>query len=126
MSGAHEQNRKRRPFKMFIISTDLWVQDQLEGDICLQRGFICQEQDVGKSRGDSLWVKVAANTRPKLGHGFSLLNVSNLRPAGQIWPSLTSYIWPSQDNILNAKCFYRFSFCFETDQYFIYADTDDS
>ncbi|XP_037538661.1 ubiquitin carboxyl-terminal hydrolase CYLD [Nematolebias whitei] len=58
MSGAHEPNRKRRPFKTFVILTDLWIQDQLEGDICLQRGFICQEQDVGKSRGDSLLVKM--------------------------------------------------------------------
>ncbi|CAJ1085889.1 ubiquitin carboxyl-terminal hydrolase CYLD [Xyrichtys novacula] len=59
MSGGHEQNRKRRPPKMFLISTDLKVQDQLEGTIRLQRGFICQEQD--KSRGDSLWVKVLDN-----------------------------------------------------------------
>lgn len=56
MSGGHESNRKRRPPKMFLISTDLKVQDQLDGTIRLQRGFLCQEQD--KSRGDSLWVKV--------------------------------------------------------------------
>lgn len=43
---------------MYLISTDLKVQDQLEGTIRLQRGNICQEQDVGKSRGDSPWVKV--------------------------------------------------------------------
>ncbi|TKS93164.1 Ubiquitin carboxyl-terminal hydrolase CYLD [Collichthys lucidus] len=43
---------------MFLISTDLKVQDQLDGTIRLQRGFICQEQD--KSRGDCLWVKGAA------------------------------------------------------------------
>lgn len=61
MSGAHEQTRKRRPPKMFLISTDLKVQDQLEGTIRLQRGFICQEQDSGKSRGDPPWVKVLDN-----------------------------------------------------------------
>ncbi|KAM3590558.1 uncharacterized protein V6R79_011873 [Siganus canaliculatus] len=59
MSGAHESNRKRRPPKTFLISTDLKVQDELEGTIRLQRGFICQEQD--KSRGDNLWVKVLDN-----------------------------------------------------------------
>ncbi len=56
MSGAHESNRKRRPPKMFLISIDLKVQDQLDGTIRLLRGFMCQEQD--KSKGDSLWVKV--------------------------------------------------------------------
>ncbi|XP_076580684.1 ubiquitin carboxyl-terminal hydrolase CYLD isoform X1 [Chaetodon auriga] len=59
MSGGHEPHRKRRPPKMFLISTDLKVQDQLDGPIRLQRGFMCQEQD--KSRGDSLWVKVLDN-----------------------------------------------------------------
>ncbi|XP_071757460.1 ubiquitin carboxyl-terminal hydrolase CYLD [Centroberyx gerrardi] len=58
MSGAHEQGRRRRPPKTFLISTNLKVQDQLEGAIRLQRGNICQEQDAGKSRGDQLWVKV--------------------------------------------------------------------
>lgn len=38
--------------------TDLKVQDQLDGTIRLQRGFLCQEQD--KNRGDFLWVKVHA------------------------------------------------------------------
>ncbi|XP_045921129.1 ubiquitin carboxyl-terminal hydrolase CYLD [Micropterus dolomieu] len=61
MSGPHEQNRKRRPPKMFLISTDLKVQDQLDGTIRLERGFICQEQDSGKNRGESLWVKVLDN-----------------------------------------------------------------
>ncbi|XP_037613963.1 ubiquitin carboxyl-terminal hydrolase CYLD [Sebastes umbrosus] len=61
MSGAHEQTRKRRPPKMYLISTDLKVQDQLEGTIKLQRGYICQEQDSGKNRGDSSWVKVLDN-----------------------------------------------------------------
>ncbi|XP_073331729.1 ubiquitin carboxyl-terminal hydrolase CYLD [Pagrus major] len=59
MSGGHESNRKRRPPKMFMISTDLKVQDQLDGTIRLQRGFLCQEQD--KNRGDWLWVKVLDN-----------------------------------------------------------------
>lgn len=56
MSGAHESNRKRRPPKMFLISTDLKVQDQLDGPVRLQRGFMCQEQE--RIRGDCLWVKV--------------------------------------------------------------------
>lgn len=58
MSGAHEQSRKRRPPKMFLISTDVKVQDHLEGTIRLLRGFICLEQDSSKSRADCLWVKV--------------------------------------------------------------------
>uniref|UniRef100_A0A4W6C8J8 ubiquitinyl hydrolase 1 n=1 Tax=Lates calcarifer TaxID=8187 RepID=A0A4W6C8J8_LATCA len=61
MSGAHPQTRKRRPLKMFLISTDLKVQDQLEGTIRLQRGFMCQEQDSGNTRGDCPWVKVLDN-----------------------------------------------------------------
>ncbi|KAK2899994.1 hypothetical protein Q8A73_013123 [Channa argus] len=61
MSGAQEQIRKRRPPKMFLISTDMKVQDQLEGPIRLQRGYICQEQDAEKNRGDWLWVKVLDN-----------------------------------------------------------------
>ncbi|XP_029310673.1 ubiquitin carboxyl-terminal hydrolase CYLD [Cottoperca gobio] len=61
MSGAHEQTRKRRPPKLVLISTDLNIQDQLEGTIRLQRGFICQEQESSKSRGDSPWVKVLDN-----------------------------------------------------------------
>ncbi|XP_070710608.1 ubiquitin carboxyl-terminal hydrolase CYLD [Pempheris klunzingeri] len=61
MSGAHEQKRKRRPPKMFLISSDLKIQDQLDGTIRLRRGFICQEQDLDRSKGDSLWVKVLDN-----------------------------------------------------------------
>ncbi|KAM8899289.1 ubiquitin carboxyl-terminal hydrolase CYLD isoform 2-T2 [Spinachia spinachia] len=61
MSGDNDQNRKRRPPKMFLISTDQKVQDQLDGTIVLQRGYLCQEQDSGRSRGDSLWVKVLDN-----------------------------------------------------------------
>uniref|UniRef100_A0A3Q2E8M2 ubiquitinyl hydrolase 1 n=1 Tax=Cyprinodon variegatus TaxID=28743 RepID=A0A3Q2E8M2_CYPVA len=61
MSGVHEQSRKRRPFKAFLITTDLQVQDDLEGLIVLKRGFICSEQDQGKIRRDALWVKVLDN-----------------------------------------------------------------
>uniref|UniRef100_A0A3Q2ZQS3 ubiquitinyl hydrolase 1 n=1 Tax=Kryptolebias marmoratus TaxID=37003 RepID=A0A3Q2ZQS3_KRYMA len=61
MSGAYEQNRKRRSFKTFLLTSDLRVQDQLHGTICLQRGFICQEQDAAKSKGDYIWVKVLDN-----------------------------------------------------------------
>uniref|UniRef100_A0A3B3UNL2 ubiquitinyl hydrolase 1 n=1 Tax=Poecilia latipinna TaxID=48699 RepID=A0A3B3UNL2_9TELE len=61
MSGPPEQNRKRRPFKLFLISTDLQVQDDLEGLVLLSRGFICQEQDQGRIRKDALWVKVLDN-----------------------------------------------------------------
>ncbi|XP_068163768.1 ubiquitin carboxyl-terminal hydrolase CYLD [Antennarius striatus] len=59
MSGALEANRKRRPPKMFLISTDMKVQDQLDGTIRLLRGFMCQEQD--RTRDDHLWVKVLDN-----------------------------------------------------------------
>uniref|UniRef100_A0A8C9YCA8 ubiquitinyl hydrolase 1 n=1 Tax=Sander lucioperca TaxID=283035 RepID=A0A8C9YCA8_SANLU len=61
MSGSHEQTRKRRPPKMFLLSTDLKVQDQLEGTIRLLRGYICLEQDSGKNRGDAPWFKVLDN-----------------------------------------------------------------
>ncbi|KAM4612107.1 ubiquitin carboxyl-terminal hydrolase CYLD isoform 1-T3 [Polymixia lowei] len=61
MSGAYEQSKRRRAPKMFLIATDLKVQDHLEGTIRLQRGNICQEQDTGRSRGEQLWVKVLDN-----------------------------------------------------------------
>ncbi|KAK2862891.1 hypothetical protein Q5P01_002424 [Channa striata] len=61
MSGAQEPIRKRRPPKTFLISTDTKIQDQLEGTIRLQRGYMCQDQDAEKNRGDSLWVKVLDN-----------------------------------------------------------------
>ncbi|XP_021167336.2 ubiquitin carboxyl-terminal hydrolase CYLD [Fundulus heteroclitus] len=61
MSAAHEQSRKRRRFKSFLITTDLQVQDDLEGLIVLRRGFICLEQDQGRIRRDALWVKVLDN-----------------------------------------------------------------
>ncbi|CAN9509568.1 unnamed protein product [Ophioblennius macclurei] len=57
MSGANERSRKRRPPKMYLISTDLKVQDELDGTIMLRRGFLCQEQDSPGSRGDPPWVK---------------------------------------------------------------------
>ncbi|AWO97205.1 putative ubiquitin carboxyl-terminal hydrolase CYLD-like [Scophthalmus maximus] len=59
MSGAHEQGRRRRPPRTFVISTHLRVQDRLDGTIRLRRGFMCQEPAEGRSRGgDWLWVKV--------------------------------------------------------------------
>nr|XP_020505032.1 ubiquitin carboxyl-terminal hydrolase CYLD-like [Labrus bergylta] len=60
MSGVNEQMKRRRPLKMFLISSDVKVQDELDGTIRLQRGFICQEQEQ-RSRGDFLWVKVLDN-----------------------------------------------------------------
>ncbi|TNN53414.1 Ubiquitin carboxyl-terminal hydrolase CYLD [Liparis tanakae] len=62
MSAAHDQVKKRRPPKVFLISTDLNVQDELDGPILLQRGWICHEQDSGRNRGDSSWVKVLDNS----------------------------------------------------------------
>lgn len=70
MPGDHDQNRKRRPPKMFLISTDLKVQDQLDGTIVLQRGYMCQEQDSGRSRGDSPWVKVFTRITDKMDTSF--------------------------------------------------------
>ncbi|XP_008316335.1 ubiquitin carboxyl-terminal hydrolase CYLD-like isoform X2 [Cynoglossus semilaevis] len=62
MSGANnDQGRKRRPPRVFAISTDLRVQDQVEGSIRLLRGFLCQEQDVSRTKGDWVWVKVLDN-----------------------------------------------------------------
>lgn len=78
MSGAYEQMRKRHPLKTFMISTEMKVQDQLEGTIRLHRGYICQEQDTGKTRGDCLWVKVLEYiyiyrvTSSKWSHGLTI------------------------------------------------------
>lgn len=58
MSGAHEQERKRRPSKTFLISADLRVHDAMEGSILLKRGSFCLEQDLAKSKTDQAWVKV--------------------------------------------------------------------
>uniref|UniRef100_A0A3P9IJ97 ubiquitinyl hydrolase 1 n=1 Tax=Oryzias latipes TaxID=8090 RepID=A0A3P9IJ97_ORYLA len=58
MSGAHEQERKRRPSKTFLISADLHVHDAMEGSILLKRGSFCLEQDLAKSKTDQAWVKV--------------------------------------------------------------------
>ncbi|XP_061565975.1 ubiquitin carboxyl-terminal hydrolase CYLD isoform X2 [Cololabis saira] len=75
MSGAHEQGRKRSPSKSFLVSADLKIQDQLDGTIWLQRGFLCLEQD--RTRGDALWVKVLDNgVMVKLERKF-LLEVPN-------------------------------------------------
>lgn len=61
MSGAHEQNRKRRPFRFFVIVADVQVDDDLEGVVLLKRGFLCIEQDQGRTKRDALWVKVLDN-----------------------------------------------------------------
>lgn len=58
MSGAYEQDRRRRPPKTFLISADLRVHDAVEGSILLKRGSFCLEQDLAKSRVDQALVKV--------------------------------------------------------------------
>lgn len=61
MSAVTQQNRRRRPPKMYILTSDHKVQDHLDGTIRLQRGNLCQEQEGGGERGgrgDFLWVKV--------------------------------------------------------------------
>ncbi|KAJ8007646.1 hypothetical protein DPEC_G00096330 [Dallia pectoralis] len=62
MSGAQE-NKRRRPSKMYLVACDLKIQDQLEGTIRLRRGNLCQEQEQegAGSKGDQLWVKVLDN-----------------------------------------------------------------
>uniref|UniRef100_A0A8C7DW93 ubiquitinyl hydrolase 1 n=1 Tax=Oncorhynchus kisutch TaxID=8019 RepID=A0A8C7DW93_ONCKI len=57
MSGAQDHKR-RQPPKMYLVVSNLKIQDQLEGTIRLLRGNLCQEQEGGRSRGDQLWVKV--------------------------------------------------------------------
>lgn len=44
-----------------MISADLRVQDQVEGSIRLLRGFLCQEQDMSRTKVDWVWVKVLDN-----------------------------------------------------------------
>ncbi|KAF6730669.1 Ubiquitin carboxyl-terminal hydrolase CYLD [Oryzias melastigma] len=61
MSGAYEQDRRRRPPKTFLISADLRVHDAVEGSILLKRGSFCLEQDLAKSRVDQALVKVVEN-----------------------------------------------------------------
>ncbi|XP_026798865.2 ubiquitin carboxyl-terminal hydrolase CYLD [Pangasianodon hypophthalmus] len=64
MSAVTQQNRRRRPPKMYILTSDHKVQDHLDGTIRLQRGNLCQEQEGGGERGgrgDFLWVKVIDN-----------------------------------------------------------------
>lgn len=61
MSAVTQQNRRRRPLKMYILSSDHKVQDHLDGTIRLQRGNLCLEQEGGGERGirgDYVWVKV--------------------------------------------------------------------
>lgn len=61
MSGVTQQNRRRRPPKMYILTSDHKVLDHLDGTIRLQKGNLCLEQDGGGERGirgDFLWVKV--------------------------------------------------------------------
>ncbi|KAI4893596.1 hypothetical protein NFI96_027407 [Prochilodus magdalenae] len=61
MSAVTHQNRRRRPSKMYLVTSDHKVQDHLDGTIRLQRGHLCQEQDGGGERGgrgDYVWVKV--------------------------------------------------------------------
>lgn len=74
MSAVTQPNRRRRPPKIYILTSDHKVQDHLEGTIHLQRGYLCQEQEGGGERGgrvDFLWVKVrdakysSVNTKPK-------------------------------------------------------------
>ncbi|KAL7841587.1 hypothetical protein SRHO_G00252780 [Serrasalmus rhombeus] len=64
MSGVTHQTRRRRPSKMYVVTSDHKVQDHLDGTIRLQRGHLCQEQDGGGERGgrgDYVWVKVIDN-----------------------------------------------------------------
>lgn len=61
MSAVTHQSRRRRPPKMYLVSSDHKVQDHLDGTIRLLRGHLCQEQEGGGEkgvRGDYLWVKV--------------------------------------------------------------------
>lgn len=61
MSAVTQQNRRRRPLKMYILTSDHKVQDHLDGTIRLQRGNLCLEQEGGGERGirgDYVWVKV--------------------------------------------------------------------
>ncbi|KAM6949442.1 LOW QUALITY PROTEIN: ubiquitin carboxyl-terminal hydrolase CYLD [Aplochiton taeniatus] len=59
MAGVQDLSRRRRPSRMFMVASDLKLQDHLEGTIRLRRGNICQEQqETGRSRGEHLWVKV--------------------------------------------------------------------
>lgn len=69
MSAVTQQNRRRRPPKIYILTSDHKVQDHLEGTIRLQRGYLCQEQESGGDRGgrgDFLWVKVRYANTPQL------------------------------------------------------------
>ncbi|TSY83950.1 Ubiquitin carboxyl-terminal hydrolase CYLD [Bagarius yarrelli] len=65
MSAVTQQNRRRRPSKVYILTSDHKVQDHLDGTIRLQRGNLCLEQEGGGERsgkGDFVWVKVIDNS----------------------------------------------------------------
>lgn len=44
-----------------MIVADVQVDDDLEGVVLLKRGFLCIEQDQGRTKRDALWVKVLDN-----------------------------------------------------------------
>lgn len=69
MSAVTQQNRRRRPPKMYILTSDHKVQDHLDGTIRLQRGNLCLGQEDGGERGgrgDFVWVKVRDAKYPSL------------------------------------------------------------
>ncbi|XP_031440934.1 ubiquitin carboxyl-terminal hydrolase CYLD isoform X2 [Clupea harengus] len=65
MSGVarHQSSRRRRPPKMFLVASDLKIQDHLDGTIRVLRGYLCQEQETLERNGkvEQLWVKVLDN-----------------------------------------------------------------
>ncbi|KAL2079128.1 hypothetical protein ACEWY4_024872 [Coilia grayii] len=59
MSGvARHPSRRRRPPKMFLVASDLKIQDHLDGTIRVLRGYLCQEQESFERKVEQLWVKV--------------------------------------------------------------------
>ncbi|XP_076144447.1 ubiquitin carboxyl-terminal hydrolase CYLD-like [Alosa pseudoharengus] len=64
MSGVtRNQSRRRRPPKMFLVASDMKIQDHLDGTIRVLRGYLCQEQESLEKNGkvEQLWVKVLDN-----------------------------------------------------------------
>ncbi|XP_062372200.1 ubiquitin carboxyl-terminal hydrolase CYLD isoform X2 [Sardina pilchardus] len=64
MSGvARHQSRRQRPPKMFLVASDMKIQDHLDGTIRVLRGYLCQEQESLERNGkvEQLWVKVLDN-----------------------------------------------------------------
>nr|XP_057923124.1 ubiquitin carboxyl-terminal hydrolase CYLD [Doryrhamphus excisus] len=57
MPGAHDFKRTGRPQKVYLISTDQYIQSHEEGPICLLRGTMCVEKPL-KSRGELVCIKV--------------------------------------------------------------------